>query len=57
MTFERKSTGGETGMNRRGGNLPLKDLPSVLLAECVGDLRALAAAGSGFDPEWEKKVY
>jgi hypothetical protein len=57
MTFERKSESGESGASRRGVNIPLKDLPAVLLAECVGDLRALAAAGSGFVEDWEKKVY
>src|SRR5205085_10956923 len=53
MTFERKAPGGEAGVSRRGGNIPLKELPAVLLSECVGDLRALAAAGSGHDPARE----
>lgn len=57
MTFERKTLGEEPGVNRRGASVPLKELPAVLLSECVGDLRALAAAGTGHDPEWEKKVY
>lgn len=35
--------------------LPLASIPKVLLSECYGDLRALAADGSGFDAEWEKK--
>jgi hypothetical protein len=43
MTFERKSQESESSAGRRGMNMPRKDLPAVLLAECVGDLRALAA--------------
>jgi hypothetical protein len=40
-----------------GGSLPLREIPAVLVAECYNDLRALAATGTGFDPEWEKKAY
>lgn len=35
--------------------IPLSTIPKVLLSECYGDLRTLAADGSGFDAEWEKK--
>jgi hypothetical protein len=35
----------------------LGDLPPVLLSECWNDLRQIAAEGSGFDPEWEKKTH
>ncbi len=35
--------------------LPLGSLPPVLLSECHGDLRQLAAEGTGFDPNWESK--
>lgn len=34
---------------------PLNQVPKVLLSECYDDLRLMAADGSGFDPEWEKK--
>jgi hypothetical protein len=43
-------------MYRPGVGLALADIPAVLLAECLGDVRTIAAAGSGFDAEWEKKV-
>lgn len=33
----------------------LSKIPAVLLSECHDDLRLMAADGSGFDPEWEKK--
>jgi len=36
--------------------MPLGEIPPVLLSECCNDLRQIAAAGIGFDPDWEKKV-
>jgi len=36
-------------------NLPLSRIPTVLLSECYNDLRLVAADGSGFDPDWQKK--
>jgi hypothetical protein len=38
-----------------GSSIPLSEIPAVLVAECYNDLRTIAANGSGFDPEWEKK--
>jgi hypothetical protein len=35
---------------------PLGEVPAVLFSECWNDLRAIAAEGSGFDADWEKKV-
>jgi hypothetical protein len=35
--------------------IPLGEVPAVLLSECYNDLRLVAADGSGFDPEWQKK--
>lgn len=32
------------------------DVPRVLLDEAYADLRAMAGDGTGYDPEWEKKV-
>lgn len=39
-----------------GATLPLSEVPAVLLAECRGALQRIAAVGTGFDPDWEKKV-
>jgi hypothetical protein len=36
--------------------LPLGDIPAVLLSETHHQLRTIAAAGSGFDPDWEQAV-
>lgn len=36
--------------------LPLKDVPDVLLSEVWNDFHAMAAAGAGFDAEWENKA-
>jgi hypothetical protein len=36
--------------------MPLQSAPAVLLSETWSDLRALAAAGPGFDPDWQKKT-
>lgn len=36
--------------------LTLDQIPPVLLAEAYGDYLAVAAACSGYDPEWEKKM-
>lgn len=33
----------------------LSEVPSVLLTECWNDYRQIAAEGTGYDPEWEKK--
>ncbi|QGX39860.1 DUF4132 domain-containing protein [Permianibacter aggregans] len=33
----------------------LSTVPNVLLSECYNDLRLIAAEGSGYDPEWQKK--
>ena len=54
FSFERKSQHESFGMGRAG--LPLRDVPQVLLAESLADLKLIAGAGTGFDPEWEKKV-
>jgi hypothetical protein len=54
LYFVRSSTGSPGYRGER--ELKLKEVPPVLLSECRNDFRALAAEGSGFDPEWEKKV-
>lgn len=35
--------------------LRLSEVPPVLLSECYNDVRDIAAEGTGFDPDWEKK--
>ena len=40
----------------RTAPVPLAEVPSVLLSETVGDLRLLAAEGTGFDADWERKT-
>ena len=39
----------------RGYSLPLAEVPTILLSECYNDLRLIAAQGTGFDSDWEKK--
>jgi hypothetical protein len=53
LSFQRIS-----GQGRRIGKaLRLSEVPPVLLSEAWGDLHVIAAAGSGFDRDWEKKRY
>jgi hypothetical protein len=35
--------------------LKLGNVPPVLVSECYNDVRDMAAEGTGFDPDWEKK--
>ncbi|MEE3715532.1 DUF4132 domain-containing protein [Tumidithrix elongata RA019] len=35
--------------------LPLSEIPPVLLSEVWNDLKAIAAQGIGYDPDWQKK--
>jgi len=51
LSFERL----RPGKSRAGLPLRMKDVPKVLLAECIGDLLACAAAGPGFDADWRNK--
>jgi Domain of unknown function (DUF4132) len=50
LSFRRETSDG------RRAELTLGDVPAVLLSECWHDMRLLAAEGTGFDPEWEKKT-
>lgn len=36
--------------------LQLADVPKILLSECWNDVRCIAEQGTGFDPDWERKV-
>jgi hypothetical protein len=56
MSFIASNVDSEESFSEADGSA-LADVPSVLLTECYNDLAAIAASGSGFDPEWEKKVY
>lgn len=49
LTFRREN-GGHSSQD-----ILLSEVPSVLLSECWNDYRQVAAEGSGYDPEWEKK--
>jgi Domain of unknown function (DUF4132) len=40
----------------RGADVPLGEVPAVILSECLNDMRTVAAEGSGFDPDWQSKV-
>ncbi len=48
------------GENHFGGFGPsrilLSEVPAVLLSECWNDMKSISAQGTGFDPDWEKKV-
>ncbi len=50
LNFRREDAGHSTQP------IPLGEVPTVLLAECWNDYRQIAADGSGFDPDWEKKA-
>ena len=41
--------------DRRRRGRARQDVPGVLLSECYNDLRLIAAEGTGFDPDWQKK--
>ncbi|TCM61808.1 HEAT repeat protein [Acinetobacter calcoaceticus] len=52
----------DLSFDRQGRNswnqdlLSLHEVPPILLAECYADYLKIAAACSGFDPEWQKKT-
>jgi hypothetical protein len=43
-------------LGRGGGPATLKDVPGVLLSEVWNDFHDIAATGSGYDSDWEKKA-
>jgi hypothetical protein len=51
--FERVAGEGEPAFG--GHKMSLGEVPAVLLSECWNDVRQIAAEGTGFDPDWEKK--
>lgn len=54
MRFERVAPEGAPVVG--GAKLALGEVPPVLLGECWNDFRQIAAEGSGFDADWEKKT-
>jgi hypothetical protein len=56
LCFNRANNEQEDASAEQNGSLPLSDVPAVLLSECWNDIRTAAAEGSGFDPDWEKKL-
>jgi hypothetical protein len=57
LAFQRlKQDGGEMGYYDNA-TLALEKVPPVLLSECYNDIKQIAAEGSGFDAEWNKKAY
>jgi hypothetical protein len=44
----------QEGQWQRPG-IKLLDVPKVLLSECYNDMRLIAADGSGYDAQWQKK--
>jgi hypothetical protein len=49
LEFRRSDPGGSYS------ELRLSEVPAVLLSEAYNDLRLMAAEGSGYDPDWERK--
>ncbi|MBE9140259.1 DUF4132 domain-containing protein [Nodosilinea sp. LEGE 07088] len=56
VTFHQVPKQGEPEYVYSRPNLPLGELPAVLLSEVWTEVQAIAALGSGYDPNWEKKV-
>ncbi len=53
LYFARKSADGGQALSQE---VPLGELPRVLLAECWNDIRMAAGEGSGFAADWEKQT-
>jgi hypothetical protein len=53
LYFTRKMDHAMSGISRE---LPLGELPRVLLTECWNDIRMAAAEGPGFAADWEKQT-
>ena len=51
LFFERRSPGDQSFSEE----VPLGDLPAVLLSECWNDLRMAAADGQGYADDWQKQ--
>ena len=53
LHFDRVVEGENFGAEAK---MPLAEAPPVLVSECWNDIRTIAAEGTGFDPEWERKT-
>jgi hypothetical protein len=56
LYFIRSAQDGSRGYGNYQRPLALGEVPTILVAESRNDLKQLAADGSGFDPDWEKKA-
>jgi uncharacterized protein DUF4132/HEAT repeat protein len=57
LAFQRALSDEEARFAGAGrSRVPLSEVPSILLSECWNDMQSIAAQGTGFDPDWEKKV-
>lgn len=57
LSFEAIRNNREEASSWSRSAMPLKKIPPVLLSEVYNDVRQIAAEGTGFDPDWEKKSY
>ncbi|MEO0853886.1 MAG: DUF4132 domain-containing protein, partial [Cyanobacteria bacterium J06648_11] len=53
--FTRQKSKDDSGSMWNSTKLNLAAVPPVLLSECYNDVRDIAAVGSGFDDDWQKK--
>ncbi len=44
------------GVEEGRGRCELARLPAVMVSECFSDIRMIAEAGDGFDPDWKQKT-
>ena len=56
LSFCRLPEETDAGYFYNHAQLPLEEVPPVLLSETWNDLQAISAQGSGYDPDWQKKV-
>ena len=56
LSFCRLPEETDAGYFYNPAQLPLEEVPPVLLSETWNDLQAISAQGSGYDPDWQKKV-
>jgi hypothetical protein len=57
LSFQQLRQGGGEMNYFDNSALALEKVPAVLLSECYNDVKQIAAEGSGFDPDWQKKAY
>ena len=55
LYFTRQQSKDDSAPTWNPSKLKLSAVPPVLLSECYNDVRDIAAVGSGFDKEWQKK--